>query len=132
MHALMPWRFAPLHWGLFKQSIPIEQAEAKTLKEQAESVASAAEDHPKANDRSAAGEPVEPAQAVEAAATAAAQAALEAEAKSLKEELQGAREALEASEASRTIAENLLAETKQVCVLCVCMCVLGIPWYFVP
>lgn len=69
------------------------------------------------------------AEVAEAAAVAEKAAAeAEAEAKSLKEELQGAREALEASEASRTKAENLLAETKEVCALCACT--LGVPLVF--
>lgn len=63
------------------------QAEAKTLREQAQSAAEVA---------------------------AAAQAAAEAEGKSLREELQGLLEAFKASEASRMDAEKLLAETKQV------------------
>lgn len=95
--------------------------------------AAAATDLPKANGSSTTGEPVKAAQAAEAAEAAAvaekAAAEAEAEAKSLKEELQGAREALEASEASRTKAENLLAETKEVRALCACT--LGVPLVFV-
>lgn len=77
----------------------IFQAEAKTLREQAQSAAVATPgENPQEN----------------GVATAAATAA-EAEEKSLKEELQGVLKALKASEESRTDAEKLLAETKQVC-----------------